>query len=211
MDCFIGTILPWPMDWAPEGWALCNGQELQIVQNQALFSLLGTKFGGNGTTTFKLPDLRGCVPVGMGLAPTNTNYLLGQTGGAATTTLSIANLPAHNHQATFNPAGMTCAASGSFTIPATSTLGNVATPDNTSYLAQAPRVGTTTVTTYNNNASVTKDVQLPGGTVNVSGTVSGNGTVAVGNTGSGAAVNNMQPYLVLNYIIATAGMYPTRP
>lgn len=210
-DCWLGTIILWPLDWAPNGWALCNGQELQITQNQALYSLLGTRFGGNGTTTFKLPDLRGSVPLGMGQAPTGTTYQVGQTGGVANTTLSVANLPSHTHSATFTPGGMTCAANGNFTIPATTTLANVAIPDSASYLAKPNKVGTTQVSTYNNDTAVIKDIQLPGGTVNVSGTVSGTGTVAVGATGSGAVVNNMQPYIVLNYIIATTGLYPSRP
>lgn len=73
-DFYIGTILPWAMDFAPQGWALCQGQSLQISQYQALYSLIGVKYGGNGTTTFNLPDLRGRFPVGMG----GTNPISGQ-------------------------------------------------------------------------------------------------------------------------------------
>ncbi len=66
MDAFIGTILLWPMDWAPQDWLLCNGQVLQMTSYQALYSLIGIRFGGDGRTTFALPDLRGRVPVGVG-------------------------------------------------------------------------------------------------------------------------------------------------
>lgn len=213
MECFIGTILPWPMNWAPVGWALCQGQSMPIAQNQALFALLGIQFGGNGTSNFNLPDLRGRVPLGMGTYPTTppTTYIVGQTGGSATTTLTVNNLPTHSHASSISTAGLTCAASGNFTIQATSTAGNVGKPDTDSYLAQVNKVGATAINTYNNVSTVTKDVQMPGGTVNVSGTVSGTAAVSIGNTGSGTAVSNIQPYMVLNYIIATEGIFPSRP
>jgi microcystin-dependent protein len=98
MDPFVGQILMVAFNFAPNGWALCNGQILPIYQNQALFSLLGTQFGGNGTSTFALPDLQGRVPVHMGNSDGN-NYVIGQVGGAESVTLSINNLPSHNHTA----------------------------------------------------------------------------------------------------------------
>ena len=205
MDCYLGAILLWPMDWAPQGWTFCNGQAILIAQNQALYSLLGNKFGAT-STTFNLPNLCGRVPVGVG-----NGYDFAATGGAANTTLSISNLPSHNHTATVDTSKMACSASGSFTISATSTAGNFAKPDNNSYLAQAPKAGTTTVNIYNNNPSVQKDVQLPGGTVNVNATLTGNATATIENTGNATPVNNMQPYVVLNYIICTQGLYPSRP
>lgn len=91
-DFFIGQINLFGFDFAPRFWAQCNGQLLAINQNQALFALLGTNYGGNGTTTFALPDLRGRVPIGFG----NSNPI-GQATGVETVTLISANLPAHTH------------------------------------------------------------------------------------------------------------------
>jgi microcystin-dependent protein len=97
MNPFLASIMIFGGNFAPLGWALCNGQILAISQNTALFALLGTTYGGNGQTTFALPDLRGRVPMHMGQGPGLSNYVLGQSGGAETTTLLISNMPAHNH------------------------------------------------------------------------------------------------------------------
>ncbi len=90
---FLSEIRLMSFDFAPKGWALCNGQLLPINQNQALFSLLGTTFGGNGQTNFALPDLRGRVPIHVG-----TGHSLGERGGEQAHTLSIAEIPTHAHQ-----------------------------------------------------------------------------------------------------------------
>jgi microcystin-dependent protein len=89
---FLGQLLPFSFNYAPKGWVICAGQVLPISQYQALFSLLGTTYGGNGTTTFNLPDLRGRVPVHNGVG-----FALGQTGGEENVTLDINELPAHGH------------------------------------------------------------------------------------------------------------------
>src|SRR6059058_2346340 len=94
---FLGEIKVFCGNFAPRGWALCNGQLLSIAQNTALFSLLGTQFGGNGQTNFALPDLRGRVPVHPGQGPGLSDYAIGQSGGSETTTLLLSNVPAHNH------------------------------------------------------------------------------------------------------------------
>jgi microcystin-dependent protein len=94
---FLGQIILVPYNFAPRGWAFCNGQILPISQNTALFSLLGTTFGGNGQTTFALPDLRGRIPIGAGQGPGLQNYDLGQVGGSETQTLTIAEMPLHTH------------------------------------------------------------------------------------------------------------------
>ena len=91
---FLAEIKLVSFNFPPKGWALCNGQLLPINQNQALFSLLGTTYGGNGQTTFALPDLRGRYPIGVGQGPGLSNYDLGQVGGTENTTLTNANLPA---------------------------------------------------------------------------------------------------------------------
>jgi microcystin-dependent protein len=115
MEPFIGTILTVGFNFAPVGWALCNGQLLSISQNTALFSLLGTTYGGDGVTTFALPNLQGRVPVhqgnGAGLSP----YTIGQVGGAEGATLTINNLPSHNHPANCNNTpGANVSPTGSF-------------------------------------------------------------------------------------------------
>src|SRR5512140_216933 len=94
---FIGEIVMFAGNFAPRSWALCNGQLLPIAQNTALFSILGTTYGGDGRTTFALPDLRGRVPVHPGQGPGLSNYVLGEMAGTENTTLLINNMPAHNH------------------------------------------------------------------------------------------------------------------
>ncbi|MCB4808269.1 tail fiber protein [Tamlana sp. 62-3] len=96
-DGFIGEIRLFAGNFAPRNWAFCNGQLLAISSNSALFSILGTTYGGDGRTTFGLPDLRGRVPVGVGSGPGLTSRLQGAKFGSETTTLSVGNLPVHNH------------------------------------------------------------------------------------------------------------------
>ena len=97
-DSFISEIQIYAFSFAPRNWAQCNGQLLPISQNQALFSLLGTTYGGNGQTTFGLPDLRGRTPLSFGQRPGGSNYSQGQVGGEENHTLVTAEMPAHNHQ-----------------------------------------------------------------------------------------------------------------
>jgi len=97
VDPFIGQIMMFAGNFAPRGWATCDGQLLQISSNQALFSLLGTAYGGDGRTTFALPDLRGRFPMHCGHAPGLTARALGQKGGAEQTTLNANQMPSHTH------------------------------------------------------------------------------------------------------------------
>lgn len=94
---FLGQLMLVPYNFAPKGWAFCAGQVMSIAQNSALFSLLGTTYGGDGITTFALPDLRGRVPLSSGQGPGLSPYQLGQTGGSESVTLLITEIPAHNH------------------------------------------------------------------------------------------------------------------
>lgn len=94
---FIGQIQPLAFNFAPRGWAQCNGQILSISQNTALFSLLGTTYGGNGTTNFALPNLQSRVPLHFGTQPGGQDYSLGEEGGQENVTLNIADMPAHPH------------------------------------------------------------------------------------------------------------------
>lgn len=95
MEPFVGEIRMFSFNWAPRGWALCNGAQLNIQQNAALYSLIGVQYGGNGQTTFNLPDLRGQVPMGWG--NNGTVYQVGNKGGAETVTLTQAQTPPHTH------------------------------------------------------------------------------------------------------------------
>lgn len=97
MDNFLGQIIIIAGTYAPRGYALCNGQLLSVSQNSALFSLLGYTYGGNGSTTFALPNLQGRVAIHVGQSPGTSNYVLGQSGGAESVTLSANNLPPHSH------------------------------------------------------------------------------------------------------------------
>ncbi|NEP11980.1 MAG: phage tail protein [Symploca sp. SIO1A3] len=96
-EAFIGEIRMFAGNFNPVGWAFCNGAQMIISQNQALFSLLGTTYGGDGRTTFNLPDLRGRVPIHMGQGPGLTNRPIGSKGGAEQVTLTSSNLPKHTH------------------------------------------------------------------------------------------------------------------
>jgi microcystin-dependent protein len=94
---YVGEVVIVAFNFAPQNWASCNGQLLSIAENDALFALIGTTYGGDGVSTFALPDLRGRVPIHQGQGPGLNNYILGQTGGQETVTLSINQMPAHEH------------------------------------------------------------------------------------------------------------------
>ena len=126
-DFYIGQINLFGFDFAPRFWAQCNGQLLAINQNQALFSLLGTNYGGNGSTTFALPDLRGRVPISQGQGAGLSNYSIGQVAGAETVTLTTGQLPVHTH-----------------TLNATTATGSATTPGPTVMLATPVEAGVNT-------------------------------------------------------------------
>ncbi|GAB3821866.1 tail fiber protein [Tessaracoccus terricola] len=121
MEAFIGTIMLFGFNFPPRGWAICNGQLLSISQNTALFSLLGTMYGGNGQTTFGLPDLRGRVPMGHGQGPGLPGYQIGEIGGTPSVTLTQAELPPHTHSVMSAGAATSKSPSGNY--PAVSTGG----------------------------------------------------------------------------------------
>lgn len=177
-DPFIAEISIVSFGFAPRYWAMCNGQLLPINQNQALFSLVGTMYGGNGTTNFALPDLRGRAPIHFG-----DGYQIGQAGGQASHSLIISEIPSHVHDIKKSPAGFVSAKAN------TGTIANKTTPEG-NYFAE--------------NATETKRFS------NRSDSNLGNGVPSLGSTGGSQAHNNMQPYLVLNYIIALSGIFPSR-
>ena len=185
MDEYMGIIKLFAGNFAPRGWAFCAGQTLAISSNTALFSILGTTYGGNGTTTFCLPDLRGRVPVGVtntGGSPLST-YTLGEVTGTENNTLLVNNLPPHTHTGNVNVTG----ANASTSTPATNT--NIAVPGSLSGRTFSPTLG------FDTSAA---SVSLMPGSITVSA------------TGSGIPVNNIQPVLALNYIICLEGIYPSR-
>jgi microcystin-dependent protein len=103
---FLGSIVPMAFTFAPRGWMSCEGQILSIAQYSALFSLLGTNYGGNGTSTFGLPDLRGRVIKGQGTGPGLATYITGQKGGTESVSIAINNMPAHSHVVTVTTNGL---------------------------------------------------------------------------------------------------------
>jgi microcystin-dependent protein len=149
-DCYLGEIRVFPFNWAPEGWALCAGQVMQIQQNQALFALLHTYYGGDGKNTFQLPDLRGRSPIGTGFGPEGISYQIGNKAGAETVTLTLAQTPSHTHA-----------------VAVSSALGT--TNDNTNaFLAQVEPVLTKSVTMYS-SAGPTVALDPTGTTITVAG------------------------------------------
>jgi microcystin-dependent protein len=160
---FLSEIKIVSFNFPPKGWALCNGQFLPINQNQALFALLGTTYGGNGQTTFALPNLRGQVPIHMG-----NGHTLGERAGATSVTINIQQLPTHLHFEQAQPApGNQLPAAGAV-------------------LAQASNV-------YHTADNLT--------TLN---------PASVSSVGGSQPHNNMMPYLVLNFIIALQGIFPSQ-
>jgi len=130
-DPYVGEIRMFAGNFAPYGWLMCNGQTLSIQQYTPLFALLGTTYGGNGTTTFQLPDFRGRVPMGQGQGNGLTNTVLGQQQGNETVTLIVNNIPAHNHTLNiYNGAGeldsLTSSATGAIALPLTADLSRAA-------------------------------------------------------------------------------------
>jgi microcystin-dependent protein len=154
-------IISW--NFPPKGWAFCNGQFLPINQNQALFSILGTTYGGNGQTTFALPDFRGRVPVHAG-----AGFIQGQAGGQEFHTVTSSEMPAHTHQ-----------------VNATTAPGTVNVPTG-NYLANS------NVSPYRTAADTTLN------------------PAEVSNVGGSQPHENRQPFLVLNFIIALQGIFPSR-
>ncbi len=178
---FIGEIKLFGFNFAPKGYALCNGAIMSIAQNTALFSLLGTVYGGNGQTTFGLPDLQGRAPIGQGQGQGLPAYTIGAKAGATSVTLTTANMPAHVHavngmvvkMGVFTGVGEDSSPNGNYPATAGSDLyAGSSTPNN--FMGPAQVSGTTDV------------------------------------AGGNLPIGTLPPYLVMNYSIAIQGIFPSR-
>lgn len=174
-DWYLGEIRAVSFSFAPRGWALCNGQTVPLAQNQALFSLIGIQFGGNGTTNFNLPDLRGRTSVSWGQSPTGSTYTEGENGGSQSITMTAQQLPVHTHLVSVSTANAT-----------------LADPTGNICAAGVDDSGTPVLAFTESAPHAVMD------------------NSALATTGGNAPIPVMQPYLVLNYIIATTGIYPAR-
>jgi microcystin-dependent protein len=158
MDPFIGQIIMFGGNFAPRGWAFCDGQLLPISQHSALFSILGTTYGGDGRTTFALPDLRGRVAIHPGNGPGLSDYRLGQKGGAETRTLTTAELPSHSHSIRANNGpGNSSAASSGASIAGHGT----SVPPEGNFSSQAPNVDLSPQTAGNTGGGQPFDIRQP--------------------------------------------------
>lgn len=232
MEIFVGTIALWPLDWAPQGWLLCQGQALSVKDKkyELLFNILGITYGGDGKNTFNLPDLRGRAVLGAGISNDKLIYRLADQGGTESTSLSITQMPYHSHQvrsSQFDP--FKSYVEGELLDGESEAV--VQLPSNASSLpgnlTSSPTAQTTMgiaatfdgkgVNMYSTNPP---DVQLKGSMATASGPVSGRVSgrvrgevsriVSTASTGAGAPFSVMQPYIALSYIICYAGDYPPR-
>jgi microcystin-dependent protein len=200
MEVIIGSIYLWPLDWAPQGFLLCQGQQVPIYQYQALYTILGITYGGDGKTVFNLPDLRCRVPLGVGqnANPSIPAYLLGKTGGEEAHSLTLNELPAHTHAGIVQSGATLSVNSGNATQSTATSGASIATGGKLSNSVFTPKLN------YN---TATPDQVLNSATI----TAADLGTITNTSTGGNMAHNNMQPFLVLNSIIAWDGDYPTFP
>lgn len=209
--CFMANYTPGASGQCPQGYVVANGQTLPINSYQAVYAIIGTKYGGNGTTTFGVPDLRGRTPKGVGQGTGLINVQVAQVGGSELITLLPANLPAHTHPAIFT-GGSVSGLSATVAIPAVGNASaNTDVPASTANLAkpnyQDPGSLTEVpVNAYSNAATTTtlKPFAAP-----VTGSVTG-GTVSVLQNGTtNTAVPVLDPYLGLVACFAVQGIFPT--
>ena len=172
VEPYIGQISMVAFSWPPRNWATCDGQLMSIAQNTALFSLIGTTYGGDGRTTFALPDLRGRVPIHQGQGPGLTPRTMGEKSGSENVTLLMSEMPMHNHLAAAN-----------------STTAGSQSPANAFWAKESE--GVTLI------YGATSD----GSTMNPQ---------AIGLAGGNQPHNNMQPFLVINFVICLYGVFPSR-
>lgn len=181
MEGTLAEIRMFAGNFAPRGWVDCNGQLLSIAQWTAVFALVGTTYGGNGQTTFAIPDFRGRVPIGTFQGAGLPDVTLGETSGQATITLVTNNIPAHNHTV-----------SGSALIPVSSQDGHEAIPTN-NYPSTNANL---------NYSSTTDNSTMAPATLAL--------TTAFQAGGGSQQINNMKPFLAMRYIMCVEGIFPSR-
>lgn len=192
-NLYIGQIIQGGWNFAPRGTSLCNGQSLSISQNSALFALLGTTFGGNGQTTFNLPDLRARSMMHWGQGAGLSNVSLGQTGGSENITLTVGQMPGHTHPATF----ASTSSMNASTVKAT---------------AQTPAAGMVLGKTVDNVGTAVPFIYAPAGSTADQALAGLNvaGSVTVGPAGSNQPVPVSSPYQAVTHVIALEGIFPSR-
>jgi microcystin-dependent protein len=200
MEPFLGQIQAFGFNFAPRGWAQCQGQLLAINTNTALFSLLGTTYGGNGQTTFALPDFRGRAMVGQGQGPGLSPYVIGEQGGTESVTLTVSNLAAHTHVAVAQPHTHTASATATLyaeRIAGTQTnpSGNMMAGSANMYIPPDPQQNVAMA-----SDAVTASVTNADTVVNVTNGITGNST----------PVPILSPFLCVTVCIATEGIFPPR-
>ena len=183
-DPTLGEISLFGANWAPRGWALCQGQLLSISSYTALFSIIGTVYGGDGRMTFGLPDLRSRVVRGIGNGPGVGNMSQGQRGGITHASIGVQNLPSHSHPHTHTA-----------TVHGESRLANEKAPLNNRFALADAQI-------YHDDDGTAPDIVMHTNTVTISTDSS--------NTGSNIPLDVENPYLGLNYIISIQGAFPSR-
>lgn len=201
MEAYISMIAMFGCNFNPKGWQMCNGQIMPIASNTALFSLLGTTFGGNGQTTFGLPDLRGRVPMHWGTGNGLSPKILGEMAGTESIALSQLQLPNHTHGAT---ATSTSTSTSTSTLHAESTAGSVRNPQD-NMLGGAP----SSALIYAPPDPANDKTMAPGSVLTTT-TTDTTTTVAVQPAGAGQPFSLMQPFLAVTFCICTEGLYPSR-
>lgn len=186
---FVAELMMVSFNFAPQGWAMCNGQLLPIAQNQALFSLLGTTYGGDGQTTFALPDLRGRVPMHRGANPGGGSFVIGEHAGTESVTLNLSQVPAHVH-----PVNVTTPLT--FTVSCDAADADRRTPAGNGLATE--RSGVTALYAATDNANM-------GGTA-----LRFDGAPAISNAGANQPHVNLQPFIGLNFCMALVGIFPTQ-
>lgn len=211
MDPFIGQIMQVGFHYAPVNWLLCNGTVLEINQNQALFALMGNAFGGDGVKQFALPDARGRVLMGSGSGPGLSPRKDGQTGGVEQEILTQAQLPIHNHSATFSPFGAPTFTGSLNAVKGVSPGDQVQVPEPGAYLGTLSEADTSpTIYVPATQAQIPSAQLVP--LAGLKGAVGGmQGVVTVNNAGASNPVPVLQPFVAVTTIIAAVGVWPEKP
>ncbi|MBJ7551510.1 phage tail protein [Marinomonas ostreistagni] len=205
---YYGTTLQFAGNFPPHRWAFCNGNLLAIAQNQALFAILGTLWGGNGRTDFALPELQGRTPVGYGTGPGLPPNMIGQRFGSDIHTLILNEMPSHTHTAIFTPMGGGSSSSISAMATVNAGIGSDASDPTGKYWG-VTKNGLAALNGYSSSAGVTMATDAINISISGGGGITG-GTVTVGNTGASQAFELYQPSTVIPFIVCVDGLFPSR-